>query len=63
VTKVSTAVEIGDPASVIIRQAKALEADMTVLGSRGLSDMEGLLLGSVSHKVAHVAPGSVVIVK
>ena len=63
VAKVSIAVENGDPASVIIRQAKALEADMTILGSRGLSDMEGLLLGSVSHKVAHVAPGSVVIVK
>ena len=60
VAKVSIAVENGDPASVIIR---ALEADMTILGSRGLSDMEGLLLGSVSHKVAHAAPGSVVIVK
>ena len=60
VAKVSTAVENGDPASVIIR---ALEADMTILGSRGLSDMEGLFLGSVSHKVAHAAPGSVVIVK
>ncbi len=63
ISKVTTAVENGDPASVIVRQAKALQADLTILGSRGLGDVKGLLLGSVSHKVAHAAPGSVVIVK
>jgi nucleotide-binding universal stress UspA family protein len=63
IAKVTTAVENGDPASVIVKQAKALKADLTILGSRGLGDVKGLLLGSVSHKVAHSAPGSVVIVK
>jgi nucleotide-binding universal stress UspA family protein len=63
VGKVDTVVEYGDPARVIVRQAEELKADMTFLGSRGLGDLQGLLLGSVSHKVAHAARGSVVIVK
>jgi nucleotide-binding universal stress UspA family protein len=28
---------------------------MIFLGSRGLGDAKGLLMGSVSHKVAHLA--------
>lgn len=30
--------------------------DMIVMGSRGLSDPAGLLVGSVSHKVTNMAP-------
>jgi len=33
------------------------------MGSRGLSELESLLLGSVSHKVATLAKCSVMIVK
>ncbi|HZT20965.1 MAG TPA: universal stress protein [Dongiaceae bacterium] len=61
--RVTTAVESGDPASVIVSQAREAEADLVVLGSRGLSDLKGLLLGSVSHKVANTAECSVVTVK
>jgi nucleotide-binding universal stress UspA family protein len=63
VAKVSTAVEHGDAASVIIREAGAQGAELVVLGCRGLGDIAGLLLGSVSHKVAHGAGCSVLIVR
>ncbi len=41
----------GDPASAILRAADEHGADMLVLGARGLSDLQGLIVGSVSHKV------------
>jgi len=56
-------VEVGDPASAIIAVATAEKPDMLVMGSRGLGDIQGLLMGSVSHKVAHLAPCTVVTVK
>ena len=63
VQQVRTLLEDGDPAATILRLAKGLDADMIVLGSRGLGDVKGLLLGSVSHKVAHLAECTCVAVK
>ena len=40
----------GDPAKCILSLAEA-EADMIVMGTRGLSNLAGLFVGSVSHKV------------
>jgi nucleotide-binding universal stress UspA family protein len=54
-TEVITQVEAGSPAEHIIESAKKNHADLIVMGSRGLSDIAGLLLGSVSHKVTHLA--------
>jgi nucleotide-binding universal stress UspA family protein len=45
----------GDPAKAILAAAQEEKADIIVLGRRGLGDLAGLLLGSVSHKVAHLA--------
>jgi nucleotide-binding universal stress UspA family protein len=53
---VTTALRGGDPAAEIVASAKEYEADCIVIGSRGLGDFGGLLLGSVSHKVNHSAP-------
>lgn len=53
----------GKPAAVIVETAKAEGVDMIVMGSRGLSEPRALLLGSVSHKVAHLAPCTCVTVK
>jgi len=63
VTGVTTAVESGDPASAIVRRAHEGKADLVVLGSRGLGNIKGLLLGSVSNKVISMAECSVVTVK
>ena len=54
-TKVETQIEAGLPAHHILDAAKKHDADLIVMGSRGLSDIAGLLLGSVSHKVTHLA--------
>jgi nucleotide-binding universal stress UspA family protein len=50
----------GGAASAILEAAKG--ADLVVMGSRGLGGFAGLLLGSVTHQVAHHASCPVVIV-
>ena len=60
---VQTLVTEGDPARRIVETAKERGAGLIVIGSRGLGDLQGLLLGSVSHKVAHLAPCTCVIVR
>lgn len=53
----------GHPASVIVSRAAEIGVDMIVMGSRGLGGVESMLLGSTSHKVAHLAACTVVTVK
>jgi nucleotide-binding universal stress UspA family protein len=50
---ISALVEHEDPAQSILEVARREKADAVVMGSRGLSDLKGVLLGSVSHKVAN----------
>ena len=50
-------------ADAIVETAKSRKIDIIVMGSRGLSDMESLLLGSVSHKVCQLAPCSCLTVR
>lgn len=63
VAQVTTKGAEGNPANEIVALAKSTGADMIFLGSRGLGDAKGLLLGSVSHKVMHLAPCTCVAVK
>jgi nucleotide-binding universal stress UspA family protein len=60
---VETMLGDGDPATTIVDRARDLEADMIIMGSRGLGGAKGLLMGSVSHKVAHLAECTCVTVK
>jgi len=53
----------GDAATEIIDYVKAHHIDLIVAGSRGLSQMKRLLLGSLSRKLVHYAGCSVLIVK
>jgi nucleotide-binding universal stress UspA family protein len=50
----------GDPADVLVDIAEAHDADMLVVGNKG---MQRRILGSVPNSVSHKAPCSVVIVK
>lgn len=56
-------VEDGDPTSRILETAQKQNVDMIVMGSRGLGNLEGLLLGSVSQKVNHLSKCTCVCVK
>ncbi len=58
VESVELRVGTGDPARMILDLAKSEKVDLIVIGSRGLSDLEGLVFGSTSHKVTHLAPCS-----
>ncbi len=55
--------KIGHPAAVIIDVAKTVDADLIVMGSRGLGGFKEMLLGSVSHAVVNHAKVPVLIVR
>ncbi|AUX09071.1 universal stress protein UspA [Halalkaliarchaeum desulfuricum] len=57
------AIEVGDPAREILDYAEANDVDHVVMGSRGRSSIERLLLGSVSETVTRRAPMSVTVVR
>ncbi|WP_421980764.1 universal stress protein [Roseibium sp.] len=52
----------GQPARTIVKFAEEHDADVIVVGSRGLGDVEGFLLGSVSHKITSLADCPVLVV-
>ncbi|MDH3472386.1 MAG: universal stress protein [Rhodospirillales bacterium] len=62
-SNVKAEAKTGQPARVIVSMADRGGYDVIVLGSRGHGDLEGLLLGSVSHKVANLAKCTVITVK
>lgn len=62
-TKLHTVLARGAVASTIVRQARRLKADLILIGSRGLSDIKGFLLGSISRQVVSAAPCSVLVVR
>jgi nucleotide-binding universal stress UspA family protein len=53
----------GTPGEVIPRVAAIEHCDMIVMGSRGHSNLEGLFLGSVTHRVLRSSPCPVVVVR
>lgn len=62
---VTSAVDLvtGDPADEIIRLANIYQADLIVIGSRGLTGMKRIVQGSVSSQVVEEANCSVLVVK
>ena len=61
--KITTKVVSGSPKRVILEEAEAFDADLIVLGARGLGAWDRLLLGSVSQAVVAHAECSVEVVR
>jgi nucleotide-binding universal stress UspA family protein len=53
----------GQAAREIVADARLHNVDVIVMGSRGRSDLTGLLLGSTAHKVIHLTDRPVLIVR
>jgi nucleotide-binding universal stress UspA family protein len=53
----------GNAAREIVDTARSQGADLIVMGSRGLSDIAGLFVGSVTHQVLHLAHVPVLVVR
>lgn len=63
VKNVTTEILSGDYANCILEAANKVDADVIIMGRRGLSDLKGIVTGSVSHKVSERAECSVLTVK
>ena len=63
VKNITTNIVDGAPADKIVAVAEKENADMIVMGSRGLGNIAGLVMGSVSHKVNHLSQRTCVLVK
>src|SRR3954468_16714814 len=61
--EVVTHARAGEPAHVLLEVAVEKDADLIVIGARGLMALERFLLGSVSSKLAHHAECSLMIVR
>jgi nucleotide-binding universal stress UspA family protein len=56
-------VPLGRTPHAILDAAKDANVDLIVLGTRGLSEWSRLLMGSVAHKVVHLAEMPVLVVR
>ncbi len=63
VDKVDIRIVGGRAADSILAAAEHEKADMIVMGSRGMGDLKGLFVGSVSSKVSHLATCTCITVK
>ncbi|CAM4015476.1 universal stress protein [Bordetella muralis] len=61
--KFVTAIQAGHSAQTIVDYARAQQCGQIVMGTRGLSALPGILLGSVANKVIHLADVPVTLVK
>ena len=60
---VETYARQGDPADAILDVAEEQNADLIIVGNKGMTGAKRFLLGSVPNKVSHHAPSSVLIVR
>ena len=63
VLNVEEHLEFGDPARRILDHAARYTIDVIIMGTRGLGELKGLLLGSVSLKVSSLAPCTCIVVR
>jgi nucleotide-binding universal stress UspA family protein len=60
---VNTHAREGDPSDAILDVAEEQNADLVIVGNKGMTGAKRFLLGSVPDKVSHHAPCSVLIVR
>jgi nucleotide-binding universal stress UspA family protein len=60
---IEAAVDLGDPAGLIVDEATRLRADLVVMGSRGRGAIRSAVLGSVSARVADESPCPVLVAR
>jgi nucleotide-binding universal stress UspA family protein len=60
---VQTYARQGDPADAILDVAEEQNADLIIVGNKGMTGAKRFLLGSVPNKVSHHAPCSVLIIR
>ena len=60
---IGLSIDTGNVASKIVEFSQENDVDLIVMGRRGLGDLGGLLMGSVSHKVCHLADCACLTVK
>jgi nucleotide-binding universal stress UspA family protein len=61
--EVETFAREGDPADAILDVAEERDAELIVVGNKGMTGARRFLLGSVPNKVSHHAPCNVMIVR
>jgi nucleotide-binding universal stress UspA family protein len=61
--EIETFARQGDPADAILDLAEERDADLIVVGNKGMTGAKRFLLGSVPNKVSHHAPCSVLIIR
>lgn len=63
INNVKEYIDTGEPVSCVLERAKDEAVDAIVMGTRGMSELKGLLMGSVSHKVCQLADAACILVK
>jgi nucleotide-binding universal stress UspA family protein len=53
----------GHVAKVLLSEAKKHDVAVIMMGTRGLSDLEAVVIGSTAHKVIHLADRPVLVVR
>ncbi|MDD4802572.1 MAG: universal stress protein [Syntrophomonas sp.] len=60
---VDSSIRFGKPEEEIVGHSEKHNCDLIIMGNRGLSKMEDIILGSISKKVMHLAKAGVIVYK
>ena len=61
--RISSRVEMGEPKTTVLKIAKEIDADLIIMGSRGLGKLQSILSNSVSQYVFQLSERSMLLVK
>ena len=61
--RISSRIEMGEPKTTVLKIAKEIDADLIIMGSRGLGKLQSILSNSVSQYVFQLSERSMLLVK